>query len=272
MMFNLVKKVGLHSVVFALATSLALTSLAQQIPSFAGLRLYESFDQKFINPAKWYSQWQCGSPGVMECEREIQDGQLHLRVRAYGATKTNDGNQFGTSSLYLTSVSVTDIAAQAIVQETSAQGCPTMAGAGTHGQALLTGAFFNGGGGTPDDDVQAFLQFDRSSTDAPGVVLVGGFLKYQGQFFGNVDIGLVNVGERVLVELKWDKPNHRFVERLFRPSNHTMAEQDLPYTIPDTVPAVSPFKQLSANVFSDNCIGTRTFADMGINFDNIMTN
>jgi hypothetical protein len=207
----------------------------------------------------------------MECEREIQDGHLHLRVRGYGSGTSDGGNQFGTSSLFLTSATVSDIVTQAVVQETSAQGCPTVAD-GTHGQALLTGSFFNGGGGTPNDDVQAFLQFDRFSTDAPGVVLVGGFLKYQNQFFGNVNLGLVNVGERVIVELKWDKANHRFIERLFVPSSNTLQEQTLPYTIPDSVPAVSPFKQLSANVFVDNCTGTQTYADIGINFDNVLTN
>jgi len=267
-----IKRIALHWLVFAVTMSLTLPSLAQQIQLSSGLKLYDSFDQRLINPAKWYAQWQCGSPNVMECEREIQDGQLHLRVRGYGSTSRSDGNQFGTTGLFLTSSSVTDIAAQAVVQETTAQGCPAMTGAGTHGQALVAGSFFNGGGGTPDDDVQAFLQFDRYSTDAPGTVLVGGFLKYQGQFFGNVTIGTVNVGERVFVELKWDKSNHRFVERLFRSSTNTWSEQSLPYTIPDAVPAIAPYKQLSANVFADNCVGTQTFADMGINFNNVLTN
>jgi hypothetical protein len=267
-----IKGIALQGLVLAVTVSLVLPSLAEQIQLSSGLRLYDSFDQRLINPAKWYTQWQCGSPSVMECEREIQDGQLHLRVRAYGSTTSSDGSQFGTSGIFLTSSSVTDIAAQAVVQETNAQGCPAMTGAGTHGQALLAGSFFNGGGGTANDDVQAFLQFDRYSTDAAGAVLVGGFLKYQGQFFGDVAIGTVNLGERVLVELKWDRPNHRFVERLFRSSTNTWSEQLLPYTIPDSVPAAAPYKQLSANVYADNCIGTQTFADMGINFNNVLTN
>src|SRR5580765_1492720 len=196
-----IKGIGLHGLVFALAISPTLSSFAQQIQVSPGLKLYDSFDQRLINPAKWYTQWQCGSPSVMECEREIRDGQLHLRVRAYGSTTTSDGSQFGTTSIFLTSSSVTDIAAQAVVQETSAQGCPAMTGAGTHGQARLAGSFFNGGGGTSDDDVQALLQFDGYSTDAPGAVLVGGFLKYAGQFFGNFSVVTVNVGDHVFVEL-----------------------------------------------------------------------
>jgi hypothetical protein len=272
MILSPIKTIALCGAVFVLAMSPTLTSFAQQVQPIAGLKLYDSFDEKLINPAKWYTQWQCGSPSVMECEREIQDGQLHLRVRGYGSTATNEGNQFGTTGIFLTSSSVSDVAVQAVIQETSAQGCPAMTGAGTHGQALLAGSFFNGGGGTSDDDVQAFLQFDRYSTDAPGAVLVGGFLKYQGQFFGNVTLGTVNVGDHVFVELKWDKANHRFVERLYKSSTNTWLEQSLPYTIPDSVPAIAPYKQLSANVFADNCVGTQTFADMGINIHNVMTN
>ena len=98
-----IKGLGLHGLVFALAMSLTLSSLAQQLQPGSGLQLYDGFDQRFINPAKWYTQWQCGSPSVMECEREIQDGQLHLRARAYGSTASNDGNQFGTTGIFLTS-------------------------------------------------------------------------------------------------------------------------------------------------------------------------
>lgn len=261
-------------VLVAVFASVSVTSRGQQGLPMAGLRLYDSFDQGLINPAKWFSQYQCGSGPVMECEREIRDGQLHLRARTYGANDANGGNQYGNSSLFLTASSVTDIVAEVTIQETSAQGCSTIGGlGGTHGQALLTGAFFNGGGGTANDDVKAFLQFDRYSTDSPGMVLVGGFLQYQGQFFGNVNIGLINVGERVFVELKWDKANHRFVERLFRPSNNTFAEQDLTYSgISDSIPAVAPSKQLSASAFADNCTSNQTFADMGVNFGRILSN
>jgi hypothetical protein len=270
-MRNFIRRIGTCSVVLVLSASLVMTTFAQQGPSFSGLRPYDSFGQKFINPAKWSSQWQCGSPLIMECERDIQDGQLNLRVRGYGATVNDGGSQYGNSSIFLTSSLVTDIAVQVTVQETNAQVCTSMAGAGTHGQGLLTGAFFNGGGGTANDDVQAFLQFDRYSTDTPGVVQVGGFLQYQGQFFGNVSLGNVNVGEHVLVELKWDKAHHQFVERLFTPATNTWQVQYIPYTMSDSVPPVSPSKQLSARVFVDNCAGNQTFADMAINFDNIMT-
>lgn len=170
--------------------------------------------------------------------------------------------------------SVTDIATDLIVRRSTADACSTNAGfggGGGHAQVLIFGNFFNGGGGTSDNDVTANLQLDRYSSDSPGVVLVGGFLRYQNQFFDNVDLGLVNVGERVRVELLWDQPNHRFVIRLFRPASGTFAEQTMPYTISDTTAAVSPFRNIDANVYPANCVGARTSSELEVLFNDVFT-
>jgi len=135
----------------------------------------------------------------------------------------------------------------------------------------LFGAFFNGGG-TSADDVQAYLQLGRYSTDPRGTVEVGGFLYYQGQFFGNVDLGPINVGEPVMVELLWDQPNHRFVACLWRPTMGIFAEQYMPYSMSDVTAAASPFQGLSSNVFPVNCTGSRRFAEEEVSFDNLSTN
>lgn len=255
------------------ALAVVMPALAQN-QSSSGLRLYDSFDHKFLDPSKWLAQSQCGGT-VMECAREIHEDQLRLRVRAYGATDSNDGTQFGSSGLTLASNSATDIAADLTVRRSTAQACstnPGFGGGGGHAQALIYGTFFNGGGGTSDDDVTAFLQLDRYSTYPVGMVLVGGFLKYQNQFFGNVDLGFVNIGERVRVELLWDRPDHRFVIRLFRPASGTLTEQVMPYAIADTMAAVSPFRNIDANVFPANCVGTRTSAELEMLFDDVLTN
>src|SRR5258706_14241643 len=180
----------------AMLSLLTVSTLAFVVPALAqqsnpGLRLYDSFNNRFLDPSKWLAQWQCGGT-VMECVREIQDEHLRLRVRAYGATDSNVGTQFGSSGLTLASNSVTDIATDLVVRRSTADACSTNPGLVGHAQVLVWGSFFNGGGNTPNDDVQAFLQLDRYSSDSPGVVLAGGFLKYQGQFFGNVDLGTVN--------------------------------------------------------------------------------
>lgn len=237
----------------------------------SGPRIYDSFSSRFIDPSKWTAVG-CNWP-VMECVREIQEDQLRLRVRAYGATDTSDGTQFGSSGLNIVANSVTDIAADLTVRRSTAQACSTNPGfgGGGHAQVLLFGSFFNGGAGTPEDDVEAYLQLDHYATLAPGMVDVGGFLFHQGQFFGNVDLGLVNVGERVRVELLWDQPNHRFVLRLFRPTFGISAEQFMPYTISDVTAPVSPFKSIDAFVYPANCIGTRTSAELEVLFDDVLT-
>jgi len=236
--------------------------------------LYDNFDGAYLDPAKWTSSWQCG-PAVLECVREINEDALHLKVRGYGAADSSSGTQYGYSSALLTASGVSDIAAQLNVHNSSVDGCssnPGFGGGGGHAHFLLYGAFFNGGGGTSDDDVQAYLQLDRYSTDPAGVYLVGGFLKYQNRFFGNVDVEYVPVGEKITVELQWDKPNHRFVIRLFRPSQGTVSQQVMPYSMSDTTPAIAPFKSLSANVYPANCLGTRTSAALDVAISKVMTN
>src|SRR6516162_11919312 len=73
---------------------MSLTNASSQTPSSVStLHLYDNFDGPFLDPMKWSSPWQCGSP-VMECVREINEEALRLRVRAYGATDSSAGTQF----------------------------------------------------------------------------------------------------------------------------------------------------------------------------------
>jgi hypothetical protein len=103
-------------------------------------------------------------------------------------------------------------------------------------------------------------------------VEVGGFLKYQNQFFDNVDLGPVNIGERVRVELLWDQPNHRFIVRLSRPTYGTLTEQYMPYTMSDVNVPASPYKNIDANVFPANCLRTRKSAELDLLIEDVLTN
>jgi hypothetical protein len=232
------------------------TALAQQDSErSSGLKLYDSFGQTYLDPARWYNGYQCGAPTAMECDRDILNHQLHLRVHAYGSTTSDTGSLYGVSEVALSSTAMTDLVVALTVRKADSQGCPTNPGSNTHGHALLYGTFFNGGGGTPADDVQAFLAFDRYSTDPPGVLEVVGFLGYQGQFLGFVDLGQINVGEQVGAELTWDKSNHRFVVRLFRPTYHTTAEQSMTYSMSDTKACCISKPRIERKVFSAELCG-----------------
>ena len=254
----------------ALAVLMGLTNAWGQTST---LHLYDNFDAAFLNPAKWSPTWQCGGT-VMDCVRDIEDDALRLKVRAYGATDSSDGTQVGFSQLYLTKNNVKDIAAEVVVHRSSVDGCstnPGFGGGGGHAQFLMYGAFFNGGGGTSNDDVQAFIQLDRYATYDAGTFDVGGLIGYQGQF-SNVDFGEVNIGEKFTVELAWDQPNHRFVIRLTRPSQGTVQDLFMPYTVSDVTPAAAPFRSLGAFAVPANCLGTRTSATLDVAVTKVMTN
>lgn len=258
------------SLAVLLACSMLNPMVMAQSRKPSGLHLYDNFNEAFIDPSKWTAIWQCGPP-AMECVREIENGELRLRIRSYGANNSNSGTQYSNSEVDLTADLVNTIAAKVTVRNSNPTDCATNMGV-AHSQVLVKGSFFNGGGGTAADDVTAFLQLDRYAAYEPGTVDVGGFLEYQNQFFGNVDLGLVNIGETVIVALQWDQANHRFAVKLDRPKYGTKVVQYMPYSISDTTPPVAPFKSLSANVFPANCVGSSVPADLDVFFDNVYTN
>jgi len=85
------------------------------------------------------------------------------------------------SQVYLKSALVTDLATQVTVRRATADGCAAAPGEEGLAYAVLWGAFFNGGGGTSLDDVQAILQLGHGQGDPPGVMRVGGFLSSRNQ-------------------------------------------------------------------------------------------
>jgi hypothetical protein len=261
-------RVGRISFYFFIFLAGCLAVLAQNSSS---LRLYDDFNKDLIDPAKWYSSWNC-YPSSTECARSIRNNQLRLRVRAYGSPDTNDGTLYTFSESYLTAAGVTDIEAQVVVRTLITDTCATNTSGDSFAHFTITGAFFNGGSGSSNDDVQAFLLLSRHAADPVGTARVQGFLKFQGQYFDTVDMGTINVGELVKVELLWEQPNHRFVIRLFRPSMGTQQEQYMPYLISDTTSAASPYKLLGARGFPANCMGSRPASDIEVLIDDVRTN
>lgn len=243
---------------------------AQQ-PS-AGLVLYDNFNQKFLDPTKWSTFGACFTFSFLECVREIQDGHLRLAVRNYGATNSNDGNQYGPSELhFINPAPIRTIAAQLVVRRTSGQSCPANLGVSSGAHALLQGSFFNSGSGNPADDVQGLLIFNHLPTDTEGVLNVAAFMHWQGQFFGFVSLGTVNVGQKVIAKLAWDQPHAQFVASWTDAETGRVVQAFLPYTMPDTAPAAAPDKLMGVRTFAPNCVGTQMLvADMEATFDHVM--
>jgi hypothetical protein len=157
------------------------------------------------------------------------------------------------------------------VRRTSAASCPASTDFNSGTQVLVKGTFFNSGSGNAADDVEAFVLLNRLPTDAPGALSVIGFLNWQGQFFDNIFLGTVTVGQKIAMRLTWNQKAHQFVASWTDLATGTVTQQPMPYTMSDLTPAAAPFKSLSVAVFTPNCVGTQMLVDdTEATFDNVM--
>jgi hypothetical protein len=144
---------------------------------------------------------------------------LRLAVRGYGSPDADGGASFDQSQLLFRNPgAIETIRLRFMVNSFSSAPCPTNSDA-AHPQLLVSGTFFNSGGGDPIDDVKAYLMVERRTDDVsppPTSLRVGGFMSARGGFFNNVDLGTVELGEEATATLKWDPPNHAFVVRVVK--------------------------------------------------------
>jgi len=243
-------------------------SVQAQQPSMV---LYDNFNQRFLSPTKWATSSPCFTWTVLDCVREIQNGELRLAVRGYGKKDSNEGSQYGESELhFIRPTPIRSIAAQLVIRRTNALGCAANPD-GSHAHALIAGSFFNSGSGNAADDVQAFLIFDRYSSDPQGVSAAQAFMSWQGQFFGGVSLGSVSLGQTIIAHLQWDRPNHQFVASWTDVDTGIVTQALMPYTMSDTAPPVAPDKLLGVRAFTPNCLGTKMLStDMETTFDDVM--
>lgn len=217
--------------------ALVLLALALSQASVAQLVLYDNFSERFLDPSRWIPNSTCSTFSTLECVREIQHDGLRLTVRNYGATNSNQGSQFGLSELHFTNpASIRAIATRLAVRHVSASDCPANPGAPSHAHALITGRFFNSGTGAAGDDVQAFLTFDHFTYDPEGMLEAEAFISWQGQFFGFVSLGTVNIKQAIIAQLRWDQPSHRFVASWTDGVTGNVNKVFLPYAMADTTP------------------------------------
>jgi hypothetical protein len=83
-----------------LVTALAVANWAQQPTALSSRSVYyDTFNERWLDPAKWLTGLDCG-PLTLECVREIQNGQLRLATRQFGATDSDSGIQFANPALF----------------------------------------------------------------------------------------------------------------------------------------------------------------------------
>lgn len=252
--------------------AMPLEARAQPEPENSSLRLYDNFSAPNIDPSRWYTVYSCDAKTTLECVRQVQNGSLHLRARAYGDRTSNAGTEYGPAEFAMVDSAATDVAVELTVLHIDTSPCVTSPGAGTFGQTILYGNFFNDGSGTTSGDTTALLVLDRVAGDPPNVVQASATVQYQGVFLDWITIGSLNLGERVRIELKWDKSNHQFLASLYRPAYNTTAQIALPYPSSDSAPAAFPEKALGVRAFPQNCTGEPTYVDIEAAFDRVLVN
>ena len=235
-------------------------------------KLFDNFNDTAIDQSTW--------PGMLDRAREVAGRQLRLMALDYAATNSNSGyvgvNQqqtFPKPNL------VNEIRATVTASAYDVVGCeanPAVASA----QARIYGAFFNTGAGTNgsslgDVEAQMRLQRQSDSLEAEGVLKVYAVVArcddancQSATELGIADFGTINLGEPATLEMRWDRPNKRF---LF--SRDDKPAVSLIYSVQDAGSAHAPYANVSIRNVIPNCTsGTRPTSMMDALFDDVSIN
>src|SRR5215472_171457 len=234
--------------------------------------LYDDFSEGFIDPSKWSVSPMCGFTGY-DCAREVQHGHLRLAVRGFGDPNSDSGISFAASQVnFRNPNSIDSIQVNLNIQSFTSTACPANSNA-AFPQFLISGTLFNTGTGDATGDVSGFLVVTRRTDDTfdpPGVLRVIGFMFLNGQFFNNVDLGTLQVGEGAQATLRLDRLNHAVVVRIVKSmTTPSIVEQSMPYSVPDSLPPFDSFKMIQVNSFAANCTAQRSVTAMEATVDNV---
>lgn len=258
------------------------------LPGFVGvgqaLTLYDDFNVKPINPAKWTGSE--GSAGAAapntESARKIAGQQLEIDLTLWGRTDSNTGNAGNQSNrLAVTDpVPVTTIQADVTVKSAKVVGCAANT-TSTRARATVQGGFFNDGtspgAGDRTGDIIASFQAHRDTitgdqlaafiTRCTNANCSTFAVPASFTFIASWVQGVANT-----MSVQWDKPNKQFIYTL-NPGG-SQEQHILTYTFSDTNAPIVNFKQLAANNSAASCLGPapRARAVMKALFDNVMLN
>jgi hypothetical protein len=259
-----------RNVVFGFLLFTVMSCAAQNTASTQGLRLYDDFNHRFLDPSKWSTMNACFTFNGLEqeCVREIQYGQLRLAHRNYGNRDADTGFQFGAANVFFAHPSrIKSITAEMTVVQTAESPC--LANPEFGAQAQIDATFFNTGSGNPNDDVAGHLAFGHNSSTTAGQTFVFGQISQGNNYFSYTPLGNVPFGTPVTATLMWDQPNHQFLVSWTNLVTNVTTAATMPYSLADTKPATNPSKDLSVNTFPANCTAKPAWAFMEATFDNV---
>ncbi len=235
---------------------------------------YDTFNEKWLDPAKWDVRYNPPCDRTLECSRQIENGHLRLGLRNFGATDSDSGGPFSWTGLTpVDPNAVNSITADVTVRTFSGTACSaTTAVAQTNVE--MGGLYFNKGTGDPldpSDDVQAIL-YSIVNTDDPNTIQVGYYLGSRDLWIAD-EIGRYPLGKTLTATVAWDKANHQFIFAVNVTGDPSHAARAVaPYYVSDIAPPVNPVRWLDAGVYSPNCTSSQTSSQVEAFYDNVMIN
>jgi hypothetical protein len=255
-----------------LVTALAVANWAQQPTALSSRSVYyDTFNERWLNPTKWLTGLDCG-PLTLECVREIQNGQLRLAVRQFGATNSDSGFQFADSALYFSNPNaINSITTDITMHSFSGTSCSTNTGDITRTPTSVGGVYFNTGSGQQADDVGDMVFF-VVDTNNPKTISVTNWMSGSGLGV-STDMGSYPVGTTFTATIAWDKANHQFISAVKVKEDPSQSVRvTVPYYVSDTKPATWTQRSLNAALDTPNCTSAQTFGQVEVFYDNVMIN
>lgn len=221
--------------------------------------VYDNFKGPLINPALWIPNGGA-CQNALDCERQVQHGQLRLRIRGYGLTNTDAGQNWSQNSLEATQpTGIIGIGAKLTVTRAISNSCPSTQSLA--GQMGLRATFFNSGTGAQTDDIEANLHMYPHGTDSS--IDVGGLIKNGSGNLDGVSLGSVDIGETVTIWVRWDKANQKVVYGLQHPGQPPI-EQEIQYAMSDTSPVFYPYRLVQLQTSPKNCTSDLVYSDIEV--------
>ncbi|MFZ2988116.1 hypothetical protein [Ideonella sp.] len=255
-----------HAIAAALLSILGASASAATPPP-----TYDEFTSLAISPDLW-------NEGATIRQVDSK-GKLNLARYIYGNQSSNAGQTVENLNLSLTDNAPAK-SLRAVITATEAasiQGCAANTSS-SNARARIIGAYFNvrAGGPVPGDatgDIlaQAYLIRYSDTTDAAGVVQVGGNIVQcnnsdcsSSSLITSVSMGTTTVGTAVGLQIDWDKKNSQFLFTRGKEAAVPASYLGLKHTV---APA-RPFNNVSIRTAVANCMGSpRVKAGMAASFD-----
>jgi hypothetical protein len=245
------------------------------------LVLYDDFNAKRIDPAKW-----SGTEGFAaarnpnaEAVRVILGGALRVLLTTYGDMSASSDAQHGRFGLALANPGpVTAMAAKVTVFTAGAEQCPDNPET-SRARAQLLGFFFNDGSSTgPNDRTGDMLAGMNKDLDRDGRSIVAFISRCPDAACTNSLTVASHTfdtawspGHPDTLQLQWDREGHqfRFAVNPGAPGEETAA---LSYAEPDALPPVLAFKAIRASHSAANCTEARKQVSIVATFDDVLIN